>query len=181
MIGHPGTAPLLTNKDGARLKLMTVWRTQEQYSCLTKRPVSQQKRYVCCFIHFIQILLQNLDYLHLKCLSRIHIFNFSQFSPEQKTKTEPASELRAAHTVDSAAQRSLFTAYTTHSDEHFFCYQGSSVRRHSGTTAQLITFPVSMGTRSSHRCDVIHPRRPGHFSVVFRFRHTKTTLNCRIT
>lgn len=114
-----------------------------------------------------------IQIIYISSVSQGFTFLISaSFHLNKKQKTEPASELRAAHTVDSAAQRSLFTAYTTHSDEHFFCYQGSSVRRHSGTTAQLITFPVSMGTRSSHRCDVIHPRRPGHFSVVFRFKHT---------
>lgn len=172
MIGHPGKAPLLTNKDGARLKLTAVWRTQEQYSRLTKASHLPNKRDTSAvFISFIQFLLQNLDYLHLKCLSWIHIFNFSQFHLNKKQKPSQRAA-SCSHCVDTAAQRSLFTACTTHSDEHFFCYQGSSVRRHSGTTAQLITFPVSMGTRSSHRCDVIHPRRPGHFSVVFRFKHT---------
>lgn len=78
------------------------------------------------------------------------------------------------------AQHSVHYSQPAHSDEHSFWYQGSSVRRHSGTTAQLIVFLVSIATRSTHRYDVIRPRYPW----CFRFKHAsvkyKKMPNCRI-
>ena len=112
MIGHPGKAPLLTNKDGARLKLTAVWRTQEQYSCLTKASRLPNKRDTSAvFISFIQFLLQNLDYLHLKCLSWIHIFNFSQFHLNKKQK--PSQRAASCELLTLCRHRG--TAFIIHS------------------------------------------------------------------
>lgn len=113
---------------------------------------------------FIPFLQQFRSFVSQVVLKDSH-FILRPVSPAYQNKI-PKCRCTGPHT--------LFTVCTTHSHEH--CCQGSSVRLHSGTTPHLITFPVTMETRITKRCYVIHPCHLDQSSAplsLFRFTSVK--------